>query len=537
MSMIYTVPRASAPIDLYLDSNEGAQPAPGLLDTIDSVDALRRYPDAAPLERRLADDLGVNPAQVVVTAGGDDAIDRICRVWLDRNSRLILPVPGFEMVRRYGLAAGAEIVEIPWETDAFPVDAVLAAPDPAVVVITSPNNPTGSVVTVEALHRVAAGAPQALMLVDLAYAEFAEEDLTRAALELPNAVVIRTLSKAWGLAGLRVGYAIGSAENIGRMRAVGPPYAVSGVSLAVALSALDRREFMATYVSRVRHERERVRQVLTDCGATTRSSQANFVFAEVDDPMWVRDAVAGLGIAIRAFPGRPGLERAIRVSCPGDQEGLTRLTGALRAALAPQALLLDMDGVLVDVSHSYRAAIIETAAEFGLDVRLEEITAAKAAGNANNDWILTWRLLAGAGIEVPLDRVTAAFEDRYQGGLWRREVPLVSRATLERLAAKVPLAIVTGRPRRDAEAFLDREGLGDLFEVVITMEDAPAKPNPAPIELALQRLGVSDAWMVGDTVDDLRAARAAGVVPLGFGFDLPEAARVLGDLAELEAWL
>jgi len=537
MSAIYAVPRATAPIDLYLDSNEGARPAAGLLECVDPVNALRRYPDTAPLEGLLANKLGIGADRVLVTAGGDDAIDRLCRVWLDPMAKLVLPMPCFEMVPRYARLTGADIIEVPWATDAFPVEDALAVFDPAVIVITSPNNPTGAVVTVDELRRLSEEAPNALLLVDLAYAEFADDDLTAAALELDNAVVIRTLSKAWGLAGLRVGYALGSPENIARMRAVGPPYAVSGISLSVAIAALGQVSSMTTYVSSVRREREALQSVLSDLGAAPRRSQGNFVFAKVSNPLWIRDALAGLGIAIRAFPGRPGLERAIRVTCPGDQPVFERLEGALRAALAPQALLFDMDGVLVDVSQSYRVAICETAASFGVQVTAADICAAKANGDANNDWILTAELIRRAGVRVSLEEVTAVFEARYQGGLWLRERPLVSAEVLRRLADRLPLGIVTGRPRADAERFLNSEGLTDLFGVVVTMEDAAAKPDPAPVCLALSSLNVERAWMVGDTVDDVRAAKAAGVVPIGFGGALPEAARVLSELAELEGLL
>jgi len=533
MNAIYTVPRSPAPVDLYLDSNEGARPDPGLLDALDRVDILRRYPDAGPLEVRLARRLGIGPEQVLVTAGGDDAIDRLCRVFLGPGTRLVLPVPGFEMVARYARVTGAEVVPIPWGRASFPVDGALAVEGATAIVVTSPNNPTGAVLSATDLRRLSEGAPDTLLMVDLAYAEFADEDLTEVALSLPNTIVIRTLSKAWGLAGLRVGYALGPAASLERMRAVGPPYAVSGVSLGVALAALDRADSVSAYVDRVRGEREVIFDLLEALGARPCRSEANFVFAEVADPMWVRDALASLGIAIRAFPGRDGLERALRVSCPGDPMGLDRLERALRCALDPQALLFDMDGVLVDVSRSYRVAIRETAAAFGVQLSDEDIEAAKVRGDANNDWVLTRRLLREGGVEVDQARVTRDFEARYQTRLWRRERPLVSRQVLEGLSARLPLAVVTGRPRRDALRFLESAGFADLFEVVVAMEDAPAKPDPAPVRCALDRLGVHRAWMVGDTVDDLRAARAAGVVSVGFGADLPMAARVLGDLAEL----
>jgi phosphoglycolate phosphatase-like HAD superfamily hydrolase len=126
---------------------------------------------------------------------------------------------------------------------------------------------------------------------------------------------------------------------------------------------------------------------------------------------------------------------------------------------------------------------------------------------------------------------------------------IVPRALLERLSKRWPLAVVTGRPREEARWFLEREGIADLFRAVVCMEDAARKPDPAPVRLALTRLGVRRAWMVGNTPDDVRAAAGANVVPLGVvapGDDLSAtaaaltdagAARVLDELADLEELL
>jgi HAD superfamily hydrolase (TIGR01548 family) len=213
-----------------------------------------------------------------------------------------------------------------------------------------------------------------------------------------------------------------------------------------------------------------------------------------------------------------------------------------------------MDDTLVDTSESYREAIRATAAAFGVELGQEEIGAAKAAGNANNDWELTRRLLAERGVERSLAEVTARFEQLYQGtadapGLRARERLLLPRKALAELAGRLKLGIVTGRPRADAVAFLNEQGISELFATVVTMDDAPLKPSPEPVRLALERLGVTRAWMVGDTPDDVRAARAAGVVPLGVVAPLDEtetagpalfaagAARVLDDLAAIKELL
>ncbi len=345
----YRVPRHPAPVDLHLDGNEGAVPPPDLLDALAArgPDAFRRYPDAAPLAARIAARLGLAAEQVMVTAGADEAIERLCRAVLAPGRALVLPVPSFEMIERYARIA----------------------PETALIAVVSPNNPTGAVASAEDLRALSAAAPQAVLLVDLAYGEFADEDLAPAALALPNAVVTRTFSKAWGLAGLRVGYAAGPAEIVGWMRAAGGPYAVASASLALAEAWLERADGeVARFVTRVRGERERLTARLARLGARPEPSQANFAFARFRDARFVRDALAGLGIAVRHFAGRPGLEDALRITCPGDDAARERLERALDAALAPQALLFDLDGVLADVSRSFREAIVRTAAGYGVTI-------------------------------------------------------------------------------------------------------------------------------------------------------------------------
>jgi histidinol-phosphate aminotransferase len=465
------------------------------------------------------------------------------------------------MFERYALLAGGRVRRVGWPEGRFPLGAVLESVSSrtAAIAVVSPNNPTGGVVTGGELCQLLAeleGLDRApMIIVDAAYAEFADEDLTPVALEHPGCVVLRSLSKAWGLAGLRVGYALGEAELLDRLRAVGPPYAVSGPSLALAAIALDETESsMRSAVERVRVERAELTQDLSRLGVHALLSQANFVLARPEDPGWLDDAFQGQGIAIRSWPRSSALAGWVRIGCPGEPSDFARLRHALWTSLRPEALLFDMDGVLADESESYRESILGTVRNWGVQCDHDSIVEIKATGGANNDWEVSHRLLRRAGLDVPLQEVIERFEAIYQGtpsqpGLRERETLIPPRELLERLSARLPLAIVTGRPRRDAERFLDRFSLRGLFAAVVTMEDAPLKPNPAPVKRALQTLDCERAWMIGDTPDDVRAARAAGVLPLGvlapgatdaLSFNAlldAGAARVLDTLSDVEVLL
>lgn len=195
-----------------------------------------------------------------------------------------------------------------------------------------------------------------------------------------------------------------------------------------------------------------------------------------------------------------------------------------------RVVLFDIDGVLVDVSNSYRKAIAETASHFlGREITLNAVKRYKNIGGYNDDWDCTAAMLNDAGVKVPFDRIVREFQRRYRGedwdGLIANEPPLVEEDTFEALKSDGRvLGIVTGRPREEAEWTLDKFGWEDRFPLLVAKEqqDGRTKPDPfclqkaiAMFEAAGTHLESHDVAYVGDSVDDMKAARRAGVWPIG----------------------
>ena len=336
----YAPPPRDGGSELLLDANEGVPDADGLASAIRSIspDDLRRYPDASALERDLAARLETDPCRVIVTNGGDDAIDRICRSVVEPGRNAVLHTPTFEMIGRGVRLAGGEARSVPWMGGGFPLETFLDAidADTALAALVTPNNPTGGTIPAGAIVAVAerAAACGGLVLVDLAYIEFADGDPTPALLALDNVVMVRTFSKAFGLAGLRVGYAVAPAPVAPWLRTVGGPYPVSTVSLGIAGRALGESAWRESFLARVRLERSELSGTLSALGAAPLDSNANFVTARFGDADLVYTRLAERGIRVRGFPNHPELAAYLRISLPGEPHAFSRLISTLEDILS-----------------------------------------------------------------------------------------------------------------------------------------------------------------------------------------------------------
>ena len=311
--------------------------------------SLSEYPpaDYRRLVEAAAARYGVGTDELVVGAGADEILDVIAKTFLVEGSRAIIPIPTYAMFRVLTEQRGALAILVPrlgpGEGYAIDVPAVReAARDAALIWLCSPNNPTaqpepdGAIETLLgmiAADAAADGRPLPIVVIDEAYAEFVGRSLAGLRLEHPNVIVIRTASKAYALAGLRVGFAIARPELVARMNPIRPPGSVSTVSVTVVTEALLDGQLAASNVARVSGERARLIAALTEAGWSVGPSVTNFVLVDlqaVDRAAAAAEALLQRGLVPRTFPETHPLADHLRLTVRSPEQN-DRLIEAVRA--------------------------------------------------------------------------------------------------------------------------------------------------------------------------------------------------------------
>jgi histidinol-phosphate aminotransferase len=314
-----------------LASNEGAfGPLPSAVAAFEgAVAELNRYPDAGgvPLREALAERHGV-PAEQVVPGNGADELIRLCAVaTLDAGDAAVFPWPSFPSYVAAAACCGARAEQVPLAGHRFDLDAVLAACSKGakLVYLANPNNPTGTLLDPSEVRHFLDALPEGVLCVlDEAYAEYAETEPEGAALlreGRSRLCVLRTFSKVYGLAALRIGYALASPEVADALDRVRPVFNVNQPAQHAALASLHETEAVEIRVEHARKGRSFLERVLGDAGLDPVPSQANFVYADVPagDGQGLADAMLREGVIVRELTGF-GAPGAIRVTVGTDEK-------------------------------------------------------------------------------------------------------------------------------------------------------------------------------------------------------------------------
>lgn len=324
---------------LRLDFNENTfSPSPKVLEKLHAITAegLTKYPEREPVERIVAKHFGLQTEQVLLTNGVDEAIHLICAAFLEADDEALISTPTFFMYDVSIQMMTPHLRKV--QADAtleFPFERFMEAitERTKLIIIASPNNPTGAVVSREHLLAIAAAAPQAVLMVDEAYYHFHGESTMSDLATVPNLIVARTFSKAYGMANLRVGMLAGSAESLKYVRKVSSPYNVNGVALECLPAAIEDEEYLAWYSEQVRVGRERMMAGLLELGVPFFPSHANFVLMNIGAKhKALVEAMRSHGVLLRDRSTDPGCDGFVRITI-GLEEHVTRGLDALKTSL------------------------------------------------------------------------------------------------------------------------------------------------------------------------------------------------------------
>ncbi len=296
-----------------------------------------RYPPFEPesLYALLADYTGWVPEGILAGNGSNELIQAVFAVFVRPGSRVVLPSPTFTVYKLVGTVAGAEIVEIPLRADySFDCDALEAAATTAdIIVICSPNNPTGGLYPRDRLIRLLETAPGPVV-VDEAYCEFSKETAVDLLTSYDNLIILRTFSKAFSLAGLRVGYGLMDPALAREVDKATLPYNLNFFTIAAAEALLENRDKVAGTIEEIIIERDRMIPAMNAIpGVTAYPSRANFILFETPlAPSTIFEELLADGLLVRNVSAYPMLERALRVSVsrPDDNE---RFLASLRRVM------------------------------------------------------------------------------------------------------------------------------------------------------------------------------------------------------------
>jgi histidinol-phosphate aminotransferase len=318
-----------------LSSNENPfDPLPGVLEAVQAATALNRYPDAsaARLRQKLADRFGVDASSVHVGAGSVSILAQLVQAASGPGDEILYAWRSFEAYPWLAVVAGATAVQVPLTAEArhdFDAMAAAVTDRTRVIIVCSPNNPTGPIVTQAEFDEFVARVPSdVLVVLDEAYAEFVTDPDAVNGLREPggpardNVVVLRTFSKAFGLAGLRVGYAVGHPRILDAARSASIPLSVTAHAEEAALASLDAEAELLDRVRQIADRRDRLAAGLRETGWRVPAAQGNFVWLPAgDDTMAIATAFEAAGLIVRPFPGD-----GIRISV-GEHESVDKVLG------------------------------------------------------------------------------------------------------------------------------------------------------------------------------------------------------------------
>lgn len=516
---------------IRLDFNENTRAVSGAYPEGMPETWISAYPEYGILLDKLARYMAVSPDSIILANGSDEAINLVANTFVEPGvDRALISSPCFVMIKQCLAIAGATLEEVPVLSNLeFDLEGIEAALDlnPRMAMFATPDNPTGSIIPTAIIEKWCQKYSDTLFVIDEAYGEFAGASVIPLVASYGNLLVLKTFSKAWAMAGLRLGMIIGSPELLQYVQRVRLPYSVNSAAVFTATRLVDREDEMVSRVAELLTERSQLAKTLSLNGYMVRETKANWclmgagMLAEQfmnfcrSKNILVRNRSNSM---FGKFQNTPSpMWGWVRVSVGGRDE-MAAFEKALSAFRDNFAIIFDLDGTLVDTSRSFDETVRYLVEKFS-DVTLAdgELQELRREGGFNDDWVAARELLKRRAVELELAQVADAGEQYYLKIAREKEELLVQEAVLNAIGKRNRISIVTGRTRREY-APVWGESLDPIFEKIYCSDDIDglqSKPSPDYLNRALAESGCSFGAYVGNSVDDMRAAKSAGLLAIG----------------------
>lgn len=285
---------------------------------IESITKINRYPDASysKLKRAISEYLGFDENMIAVGCGSSELISRTCEILLEELDKVVIPMPSYSLYLTYAMLRNSSLLLPIFKNYSINPD-FFEEEKPKLSIICSPNNPTGNIVDRKIAEKIAENSDY--VLIDEAYAEFAEENLLDLVNEFGNVIILRSFSKFFGLAGLRIGYAVAKKDIVEALEKVRLPFAIPTPGVATAISAIKSLDYYKEIRNKIIKERERVFKELKKLGFEVYPSEANFLLFKAEKDIFVE--MLNHGIVVRTLIGFMGLDGTfIRMSIGRREE-------------------------------------------------------------------------------------------------------------------------------------------------------------------------------------------------------------------------
>jgi len=514
-----------------------------------------RYPEYPELVGKIAGMYGLQSENVLLTNGSDEGIMVVSNTFIEPNEdSAIVSRPCFTVIPHCLKLAGAAVISIDVLPDlSFDLDGIESAlkKRPKIAFFATPENPTGAQIPTAVIEGWCKDYPSTLIVIDEAYSEFAGTTVLPLIENYNNLLVLKTFSKAWALAGLRLGCVFGQPQMIEYLKIVTPVFSVNNAAVWTALKLIERRDDVFTYVKQLNERKERLVKTLSERGFEVVDGAGNAVLLSMGIlaakfcEFCKTEKVLVRNRSKQVFPSSEydPMWGRVRVSIGTDEEQ-ERFLACVDKFQCSYGVIFDLDGTLVDTSASFDETVRQMVERYsGKPLAKDELKNLREEGGYNDDWVASIELLKRRGVNVSMQEFSPEATKLYLSLAPSTERLLLAQETLKKLAARFPIFIVTGRTRGEYDPIWG-DRLNPLFKRVYCLNDVAglaAKPSPDYINLNMKDFNLKFGIYIGNSVDDMQAAQAAGIDRIAINSSASQSAlmdagaqMIITDMNELE---